>query len=483
MIVLPLLLYIAALVVIFLYCVLQLSLIISHFNYREKVSETASPILPLVTVQLPLYNEKYVAARLIDSICLLDYPKTLLEIQVLDDSDDETTVILEDKLKEYQSRGFDIQLIRRAERKGFKAGALAYGLEKAKGEFIAIFDADFMPTTDFLLKTVPLFSDQKTGTVQTRWGHINEDYSLLTRLQAFGLDAHFFIEQTGREAGNHFLNFNGTAGIWRKQTILDAGGWSPDTLTEDLDLSYRAQLKGWKIHYLKTLESPAELPVTMPAIKSQQYRWMKGGAECFVKNASRIRQSQSLSLWSKIQGYYHLLNSSVFLAVVTLALSSVPLVIHAGIFDKYKTLLNYTALFQVNWLILGAFYWLAFREKNKNPFLFTVRFLLFLTFMMGLALHNSIAVLEGYLGRKTPFVRTPKFNVLSKKDSWQGNRYTPAKIGALTYWESAIALLFLLVLVLDVQRGIYGMIPFHSMVFLGYFMVVFYTIRHALSSR
>ena len=484
MIEVSLIIYLSALVIIFMYCLMQLTLIISHFRYRELSPEIPEKNnWPKVTIQLPVYNEQYVVKRLIDKICEINYPRELLEIQVLDDSDDQTTTILKERISHYQKLGFDIELIRRTDRVGFKAGALAFGMTLCKGEFIAIFDADFLPQRDFLTRTLPLFENPRIGTIQTRWEHINEEYSLLTRLQAFGLDAHFFIEQTGREAGNHFLNFNGTAGIWRKKTIEDAGGWSPDTLTEDLDLSYRAQLKGWKIQYLRSLDSPAELPVTMPAIKSQQYRWMKGGAECFVKSAGKIKKAGDMTFWSKIQGYYHLLNSSVFLSVVLLAFSSVPLVLKADVFNQYKEIINYTALFQVNWIILGAFYWLAFRRKNSSLLQFTGRFFMFLTFMMGLSLHNSLAVIEGFLGRKTPFIRTPKFNVLAKEDSWKGNIYSLGKVGWLTYIETVIAFVFLLMLFIDLQKGIYGMLPFHFMVFLGYALVVFYTLKHALFSR
>lgn len=474
--------YLIPLTIIFGYCLMQASLIISHFNYQSPATPEKLEVWPVVTIQLPLYNEQYVAERLVEAILAIEYPKNKLQIQLLDDSTDETTEILQKKVSEYQTQGFDIELIRRPDRTGFKAGALKFGLHRAKGEFIAIFDADFIPQKDFLLKSIPLFQNPQTGVVQTRWEHINEDYSLLTKLQAFGLDAHFFIEQPGRVAGNHFINFNGTAGVWRKKTIEDAGGWSSDTLTEDLDLSYRAQLKGWKFQYLRELPSPAELPVSLTAIKSQQYRWMKGGAECFVKNAKKLFKTDKLNLSTKLHGFYHLLNSSIFLSVVALAFASIPLVLNTNIFSKYHRIVNLTTLFQVNWLILGSFYWLAFRRKNPDFWLFAKRFFLFLVFMMGLSLHNTIAVIEGYLGRKTPFVRTPKFNVVNKNDSWRGNVYSIKKIGLLTWIEALISLLFAGMLYIDFQKNLFGMMPFHFMVFLGYGLVVFYTIKHAIQS-
>ncbi|MEM6831667.1 MAG: cellulose synthase family protein, partial [Bacteroidota bacterium] len=234
---------------------------------------------PAVTIQLPVFNERYVIERLIDSVSKIDYPLDKLEIQVLDDSDDETVTIIANKIAHYQGKGIDIRHVRRPDRVGFKAGALQYGMQQAKGEFIAIFDADFVPQPDFLLKTLPRFTSEKVGMVQTKWAHLNTNYGALTKIQAFWLNAHFTVEQKGRERAGSFINFNGTAGVWRKSCILDAGGWQHDTLTEDLDLSYRAQLKGWKFVYREEIESPAELPVVIPAVKSQQYRWNKGAAE------------------------------------------------------------------------------------------------------------------------------------------------------------------------------------------------------------
>jgi cellulose synthase/poly-beta-1,6-N-acetylglucosamine synthase-like glycosyltransferase len=246
---------------------------------------------PTVTIQLPIYNEKYVVERLLDAVSLFDYPKEKLEIQVLDDSTDETTEIILKKIESMRPLGLNFKLIHREQRVGYKAGALDHGFHIASGEFIAIFDADFIPPPDFLNKTLPYFINEKVGVVQTRWGHINKDYSILTQLQAFGLDAHFSIEQTARSAAGSFINFNGTCGVWRKTCITDAGGWSNDTLTEDLDLSYRAQLRGWKFEYLEDVETKGELPVIMPAIKSQQYRWNKGAAETAKKNFGNVLRS------------------------------------------------------------------------------------------------------------------------------------------------------------------------------------------------
>ena len=408
-----------------------------------------------------------------------DYPKDRFEIQVLDDSTDETVEIIASKLKEIQSLGIDIQHIRRTDRKGFKAGALAYGMKTCKGEFIAIFDADFVPPKDFLQKTIPHFVAPNVGVVQTRWQHLNENYSLLTQLQAFGLDAHFTIEQGGRNAKSHFINFNGTAGIWRKSTIENAGGWEADTLTEDLDLSYRAQMRDWKFVYLENVGCPAELPVTMSAVKSQQYRWTKGAAECVVKNLRKLLSDSHLSVFTRLHGFYHLMNSAVFVAVFFLSILSLPVMLITSSSDRFDVFFRYTALFQVSWVILGCFYWISFQKTGLGFFEFVKRFVLFLLFMMGLSFHNSIAVVEGWLGRKTPFVRTPKFNVNNQSDSWQGNKYLTKNLGKSTWIELLLMLYFIVVLAIEIYLGNFGLIPFHLMLIVGYGSVLFYTFKQA----
>ncbi len=274
--------YTTALIFILIYALAQLNLLFNYVRAQNK-KETPKKInweqldeVPYVTIQLPVYNEKYVMERLLRNIVLMDYPKERLEIQVLDDSTDETLAETAALITELQQTGVDIQHVLREKRTGFKAGALKEGLNTAKGEFIAIFDADFLPKPDWLKRTVPHFTSENIGVVQTRWGHLNRDYSILTKVQAFALDAHFSLEQVGRNSQNHFINFNGTAGIWRKQCILDAGNWEGDTLTEDLDLSYRAQMKGWKFAYLEDVETPAELPVVISAARSQQFQMEQG---------------------------------------------------------------------------------------------------------------------------------------------------------------------------------------------------------------
>src|SRR5690554_783127 len=289
-ILLILLVYGLALFFVFAYSLTQLQLVLKYRKYSKAAKQRneiaiQTDFFPKVTIQLPIFNEHYVAERLLDQVAKIDYPAELLEIQLLDDSTDDTKILLQHKTKEWLEKGVNVVHIHREARSGFKAGALAEGLKMASGEFIAIFDADFMPSKDFLKRMMPHFKNTSVGMVQSRWEHLNRNYSKLTALQAFGLDAHFSVEQGGRNYGNHFINFNGTAGIWRKSTIEDAGGWQSDTLTEDLDLSYRAQLKTWKFVFVEEVGAPAELPATMNALKTQQFRWNKGAAECVRKHS------------------------------------------------------------------------------------------------------------------------------------------------------------------------------------------------------
>ncbi|GAB2784500.1 glycosyltransferase [Rhabdobacter roseus] len=468
-----LILYLLPLLFILAYSLAQLSLVLLY--WKEKRNENAEPVSdhwPPVTVQLPVYNERYVVERLIEAVMALDYPRELLQIQLLDDSTDDTVELIARKVLYYQAQGFTIQHIRRRERTGFKAGALAHGLDTATGEFIAIFDADFIPAPPFLRRTLPHFTNPTVGVVQSRWSHLNEDYSWITRLQAFGLDAHFTIEQVGRSAGGYFINFNGTAGLWRKATIADAGGWSADTLTEDLDLSYRAQQRGWRFVYLENLLSPAELPVTMPAVKSQQYRWTKGAAECARKNLGAVWRDRQLPLATRLHASFHLLNSSVFIATLLIALLSVPML-------WLQVPWPWLGLFQVSMVILAVFYWSAYRQKGTFG-TFVITFPAFITMMLGLSLHNAVAVLEGYLGRKTPFVRTPKFNVTSRTDAWRQSTYHIRRVPPLTWVEWALTGYFALGLVMGVLRGQYGAFGFHLLLVLGYGSVAYYSVRHSL---
>ncbi len=365
-------LYIFFLTFILLYALAELNLTFVYLRDKwknrgdQEKSFDNDEDKPTVTIQLPVYNEFYVVERLIDAVANFDWPIEKLEIQVLDDSNDETVDIIANKVKELRKKGIDIKQLIRPNREGFKAGALAYGMDLLRGEYVAIFDADFVPESDFLNRTIPYFYDKNIGMVQTRWGHLNRDYSILTKLQAFALDAHFKVEQRGRNAGDHFINFNGTAGIWRKKAIVDAGGWQSDTLTEDLDLSYRAQLKGWKFKYLEGVESPAELPVTMTALKSQQFRWSKGAAECTRKNLGKVLIKRGIGLKTKLNATFHLLNSFLFICIMSLVLLSIPAMLVINQFPRFDDLFrNSLSFFFITTIILGIIYFVSNKSRSR----------------------------------------------------------------------------------------------------------------------
>ncbi len=472
--------YSLALLLIFLFSLGQLNLT-RHYLKSKKSPDPACKELtkfPHVTVQLPVYNELYVIERLIDAVVAFDYPKDKLEIQVLDDSTDETVSLIAEKVAELKKEGIDIVHVRRSDREGYKAGALKHGLEIAKGEFIPIFDADFIPKKDFLMKTIPYFEDENIGVVQTRWGHINKDYSMLTRLQAFGLDAHFSVEQIGRSHSGSFINFNGTAGVWRQTCIEEAGGWSADTLTEDLDLSYRAQLKGWKFKFLEAEESPAELPIIMPAIKSQQYRWNKGAAETAKKNLSKVLKS-NIGFENKVHAVFHLFNSAIFICLLVAAVFSVPMLLIKYNFPGYEMVFNLGSIFLIGFFSIGYFYWIAAKRMVPNGTFkyFFKTFPVFLVVSMGLSLHNAIAVIEGLWGIKTPFVRTPKFNVATKKESWKGNIYIKYNFNPLAIIEGLLSIYFLFAIGLGIYLHDFGLIAFHVMLAIGYGSVFYHSVK------
>jgi cellulose synthase/poly-beta-1,6-N-acetylglucosamine synthase-like glycosyltransferase len=479
------------LLLVFIYSIIQLTLSITYARTRKaKALETPlkydPATTPKVTVQLPMYNEMYVAERVIDKIAQFDYPADKFEIQVLDDSTDETVELIAAKVKEVQARGVNIKHIHRVDRTGYKAGALDKAMDRVEGEFIAIFDSDFLPEADFLQKTMPYFSHDKVGVVQTRWGHLNKDYSLLTELQAFGLNGHFAIEQGGRNAAGHYINFNGTGGIWRKECINDAGGWEHDTLTEDLDLSYRAQMRGWKFVYRENVIAPAELPITMSALKAQQHRWMKGGAECFRKMWKRILFAKNVKASDKMHGLAHLFNSSVFFFILLMSLLSLPVLHIKDSFSDLNKVLTFGSVFILSTLFLGYYYWLSYRDKTSNTFTsffrFIARFVQFLVVSMGLSLNNTVAVLEGYAGIKSSFVRTPKFAVATKGES-SSNKYDKKKISPLTIMEGLLSALFLFTAFNRAYYGDLGMVPFHLMLGIGYGSIFIMSLREFSGRR
>lgn len=473
-------LYCFFLALILAYNFLQLNLLFHYLTSRK--TAPSPPLvweqLPFVTIQLPLFNEPLVSERLIDNVITMEYPRDRFEVQILDDSTDETTEICERKSQFYRERGIDIRVIHRTNRAGFKAGALAEGLTQAKGEFVAIFDADFLPNRHFLLDTIAYFQNARVGVVQTRWGHLNEEYSLFTKLQALQLNVHFTIEQLGRKAGHHFLQFNGTAGIWRKLAINDAGGWRADTLTEDLDLSYRAQLKGWEIVYLEEVEAPAELPVEINAIKSQQFRWMKGGAENARKLTSVILKSD-LNFSSKVHAVAHLFNSSILVAVLMLALVSVPLL------PLFKDLHIDNSCLGISLLGLvgvAAVYFYANLHLLPRPWSLRkvlpliLYFPLLLTMSVGLSFHNSVAVIEGYLGIRSSFVRTPKYNIVGRtQHKLQEEPKVPISLSLIV--EGLLSLFFCSALMISVHLQDYTFFIFHLMLTLGFGTIFFISWR------
>ena len=475
--------YSVALLLIFFYSLAQLNLLVNYLGNKQqnknapKFNLLDAKEIPYVTIQLPVYNEEYVMERLLANIAKIEYPKSKLEIQVLDDSTDDTVVDTAQKIKVLQQSGLDIQHIRRENRQGFKAGALKEGLLTAKGDFIAIFDADFLPDPDWLKKTVIYFKDEEIGVVQTRWGHINRDYSTLTKIQAFALDAHFTLEQVGRNAKGHFINFNGTAGIWRKECILDAGNWEGDTLTEDLDLSYRAQLKNWKFKYLEDVETPAELPVVISAARSQQFRWNKGGAENFRKTVLSVLSAKNISFKTKFHGVMHLLNSSMFLCVFLVSVLSIPTMYIKEIYPQFDWVFNVLSFFVLSTIILFICYWFTYKSIQGSSFDNFVDYIkIFFTFFsvaLGFSLHNSIAVLEGHMGKRSAFVRTPKFNLDNITNSWKDNKYLAKKLSPNMILEFGLMIYFLFGMYSAVPLNDFGLFPFHFMLFAGFGFVFF----------
>jgi cellulose synthase/poly-beta-1,6-N-acetylglucosamine synthase-like glycosyltransferase len=435
---------------------------------------------PFVTVQLPIYNEKYVVKRLIQACATLNYSRDKFEIQVLDDSTDETKEIISKEVFHWKKKGIDISHVKRSNRIGYKAGALKHALNFSKGNLIAIFDADFLPPRDFLMRAVPEFKESKVGMVQFPWGHINPNYSKLTRLQAFGLEAHFHVEQRGKSNEGLFLNFNGTAGMWRKECIIHAGNWQYDTLTEDLDLSYRAQLKGWKFKYIDDYEAPAELPIEMNAFRSQQFRWTKGAAETSKKLLPQILKAQ-IPLKTKFFSALHLLNSWVFISSFLLALLSVPILAVKHFDQAFSVYFDLATLFIISILFLGIYFFNAFKRSmyfNGNPLKFVLEFPVFLSAMMGLSLHNSLAALEGWYGKKTPFTRTPKFNSTNGGKSDQ-NSYVNPKIPVIAFVEFALMLYFVGGILLGVYLGDMALSPYHLLLVIGFAMISFWSFRDA----
>ncbi|MFQ3599041.1 MAG: cellulose synthase family protein [Chloroherpetonaceae bacterium] len=480
-------LYALSMAVILVFSLGQVHLLFQYFKSRQSSKPEPPSLsdeeLPFVTVQLPIYNELYVAERLLRAVGDFDYPKDKFEIHVLDDSTDETTEILARAVEALRANGIRVERFHRSERHGFKAGALNDALAKANGDFIAIFDADFIPPKRFLRETIPhFFTDEKIGVVQTRWAHLNESESLLTQIQALSLNAHFLIEQEGRNSAGYFINFNGTAGVIRKRMIEDAGGWEADTLTEDLDLSYRAQLKGWKFKFLPDLTTPAELPSEMAAFRSQQFRWAKGAIQTAVKHFAKVWESQQPDA-VKFHATMHLCANIVFLFVLISGLLSVPLVFYKNEHLQLELYFNLLAVSMLSFFCTISFYATSLlvcsEEHGKDVFgkLLTI-FPAFIAFSMGMSLHNSIAVIEGLTGKRSPFVRTPKFGNHTQGAAWLYKKYATEKLAPLTLVEGALSLYFLVGILISLDFGEVSLLPFHCLFATGFGMTFWYSVYH-----
>jgi len=460
-----------------LFCVYGLHkfyLLYLFFRYRGRKPVPLSPYseeeLPYVTIQLPYYNEMYVVERLIDAVCKIRYPRDRFEIQILDDSTDETTEITARKVAEKLELGFDIVHLCRTDRTGFKAGALAEGMKVAKGEFLAVFDADFIPEPAFLEETIHFFSDPAVGMVQERWDHLNRRFNFLTNVQSIYLDGHFIIESPSRCRSGRFVNFNGTAGIWRKQAIIDAGGWQHDTLTEDLDLSYRSQLAGWKFVYLLENGTPAEVPVEMNAFKTQQHRWAKGTIQVMRKLLPRIWK-EKLPLKVKLEATFHLTNNFAYLFMVLLLTLMLPALLirqqhstigGSGLFDMLVFLLVTVSFF--------AFYIGSQMDGGRN-WRDTLRYLPFLTAMgIGLSVNNSRAVLEALFGDESPFVRTPKYGIKGQEGDAKKKRYRGGRT-LQPIVELALSAYFAVILFTAIHYKLWMGIPF-TVLFLAGFLYI-----------
>jgi cellulose synthase/poly-beta-1,6-N-acetylglucosamine synthase-like glycosyltransferase len=453
--------------------------------YRRRDPLVMPPIQsgewPSVTVQLPVYNEEYVVERLLDAAASLDYPRDRLEIQLLDDSTDSTSSIASARIAAWRARGVEIVHVRRLNRSGFKAGALQHGLECASGDLLAIFDADFVPPPDFLRALAPYFQDEHVGMVQSRWEHLNDGYSLLARAQAIALDGHFIVEHTARMVGGTYFNFNGTAGILRKACIRDAGGWQSDTLTEDLDLSYRAQMKGWRFVFASHVVCPAELPVEMNAFKAQQHRWVKGSMQVARKLLPVIWRSPA-PFSVKLEATFHLTYNVAYVALLLLSVIVYPVVL-----ERYESgSLFFTVadalLFVVATLSTLLYFGVAQNDLRGG----WRRQLHYLPFVMslgiGLAVNNSRAVLGALFGSRGAFVRTPKFQIATRRDSWRRKRYR-APVSGWAMLEIGLGAYFAWAMISLVHAKRFVSIPFFLLYFFGFLYVGVLSVTHASARR
>ena len=414
---------------VFLFCAIVIIGYTCNFYYlaflssRRKDENSTSEIgEPTITIQLPIYNEKYVATRLVDAVCAQDYPKEKMRIMVLDDSDDDTVNMMHQTVLKYQSQGFDISHVRRGTRQGYKAGALKHAMKSTTSDFVAIFDADFIPPEWYLKKAIPHFTNSKIGLIQCRWGHVNENYSALTQAQALNLDFHFLVEQKAKSNSHLFMNFNGTAGIWRKECIDDAGGWHTATLVEDLDLSYRAQMKGWKCLFLPDIVVDAELPVQMNGAKRQQFRWAKGSIQCAIKLLGSILLKRKIAFDAKLQAFIQLTRHIVF-PLMLIQFITLPILLASEVnlyivsFLPAVTLATYLAMGP------GAYLLVIHKMYKKNWKAHAKALPYLLVYSIGMSVNNTVAVFDGVVGKKNEFLRTPKYGIVKNDDDWRDKAY------------------------------------------------------------
>jgi len=460
--------YFFVLIVLAIYGWHRYYLVYLYVRNRGKEPKAGPPLdpLPVVTIQLPLYNEMYVADRLIASVCAIDYPREQLEIQVLDDSIDETRSIAEAAVRRFAAQGIDIKYYHRTDRTGFKAGALEAGLKTARGEFIAIFDADFIPTSDFLIRLMPHFGDPGVGMVQARWGHINQDYSLLTKIQSILLDGHFVLEHGGRNRSGRFFNFNGTAGIWRRVAIDQAGGWQHDTLTEDLDLSYRAQLRGWRFVFVSDLIAPAEVPVEMNAFKSQQHRWAKGSIQTCRKLLPILLRAR-LPLGVKAEAFFHLTANFNYPFMCVMSILMFPAMVIRYNMGWYEMLLIDVPLFFAATFSVCNFYMVCQREIHTD-WRARIKYLPFLMSIgIGLSINNTRAVFEALLNKESDFNRTPKYRIERDSDEWMSKKYHQT-VAVQPLVELMLGLYFTWTVFYALANQIYGTVPFLVLFQIGF---------------
>jgi len=442
--------------------------------YRNKKNATKDPAqlfedLPTVTIQLPIFNEQFVIDRLVEAVCRIQYPREKLEIQVLDDSTDETTEVARGVVERYAAMGYPVTFIHRTNREGFKAGALQNGMAYSNGEFIAIFDADFTPSEDWLMKVVHHFTNPQVGMVQTRWTHLNRHYSFLTEVEGILLDGHFVLEHGGRSRKGVFFNFNGTAGMWRRQAIVDAGGWQHDTLTEDTDLSYRAQLKGYRFVYLQDVECPAELPIEMTAFKTQQARWAKGLIQCAIKDLPFVLKDKTINRREKLEAWYHLTANISYPLMIVLSTLLLPAMVIRFYQGWFQMLYIDVPLFMASTFSVSSFYLVSQKELYPKTWLRTFLYLPFLMSLgIGLTLTNSKAVLEALFRKQTAFARTPKYRVVSKADRAVAAKKYRKRLGLVPYIELLIGTYFALTVWYAISNENYFTVPFLFLFVIGY---------------